>query len=600
MSRFPAAARHLSSLCLGSSLALALVVSASGLVWLTAATIVLSILFEMWAGRRGPKGTLLLEQAGLGGTARFLVRVLAVALATELTPRLVAGFLVAVFLFAAGRGGASFCQGQLAKAYASPALVRNMDLPNAPEARQHPTGLLVAGAAGEAAVLLPTLLGAPPWLVVLLGLLAAVLLVLLTLPLAREVLRNRHHRVPPGELAPKLRPLQAFVDRYQPEVLVHLSGGLADTYQINVWLDTLERLDERVLLLIRTPDMFEAMAPTTLPAACVRSGTDLMSLDLSSATVALFPANVGSNLHILRLPTLMSAFIGHGDSDKSASINPFAKVYDELWVAGEAGASRWRRARVGVHEDQLVLVGRPQIATVEHRASRTPGARPTLLYAPTWEGWNSAQDYCSVSPIGAQLVEAALAHPAQIKVIYKPHPMLGRRDPKVLTGHQRIVRLLSQAGGGHEVVTAGGRALFDCFNDSDALATDISSVVSDYLASEKPYAVYNFSGAEPAAFTADYPTASAGYLLGPDGSGIPAFLDLVAGTADPQQSARAALATRQLGPPERRTREPFQEAVSALSARARRERAAYRALGPGDLTGSPEPSGNPTPYASQT
>jgi CDP-glycerol:poly(glycerophosphate) glycerophosphotransferase len=398
----------------------------------------------------------------------------------------------------------------------------------------------------------------------------------LTVPLAREVLRNRHERVPVGELPPKLRPLQAFIHQHRPEVLVHLSGGLADTYQINVWLETLEQLDQRVLLLLRNPDMFEAMAPTTLPAACVRSGTDLMSLDLSCATVALFPANVGSNLHLLRLPSLMSAFIGHGDSDKSASVNPYGKVYDELWVAGEAGANRWRRAGVGVHEDQLVKVGRPQIAAVEVRSPREPGARPTLLYAPTWEGWNAAQNYCSVSVIGTQLVEAALAHPAGIQVIYKPHPMLGRRDPKVLAAHSRIVRLLTASGGGHEVVTVGSRTLFDCFNASDALATDISSVVSDYLASEKPYAVFNFSGADPAAFTTDFPTASAGSLLGRDGTGIPEFCDLVGGGADPQQAARSALATFLLGPPEMRTREPFQQAVTALSDRVRRERAAYR------------------------
>ncbi len=88
--------------------------------------------------------------------------------------------------------------------------------------------------------------------------------------------------------------------------------------------------------------------------------------------------------------------------------------------------------------------------------------------------------------------------------------MLGRRDPHVLTTHHRIVSLLNQAAsGGHEVVTADGRTLFECFNESDALATDISSVVSDYLASEKPYAVYNFRGDDPAAFIADYPSASA-------------------------------------------------------------------------------------------
>jgi hypothetical protein len=31
-------------------------------------------------------------------------------------------------------------------------------------------------------------------------------------------------------------------------------------------------------------------------------------------------------------------FIGHGDSDKQASFNPFSRVYDEVWVAGAAAS----------------------------------------------------------------------------------------------------------------------------------------------------------------------------------------------------------------------------------------------------------------------
>jgi hypothetical protein len=561
----------------GSSLALVLVAAATGAGAITAAAVAVSILIDAWVGRRTSVGPLPLEQAGLGRLTRFLLRVVAVALAAAWTPALVVAFLVGFVLFSAAESVETVCQSHLAKAHASPVLVRNIDLPIAGQPRPRQTALAIVGATGEAAVLLPALLRAAPWLVLLLGLIGAALSALLIIPLAREVLSNLHDRVPPGELAPKLRPLQVFIDSYQPEVLLHLSGGAADAYQINVWLDTLESLEQRVLLFIRQPEMFEAMAPTTLPVACVRSGTDVMSLDLSCPTVALFPTNVGSNMHILRLQTLMSAFIGHGDSDKRASVNPFAKVYDELWVAGEAGATRWQRAGVGVREDQLVKVGRPQIAGVQPRTPRTSDSRPTLLYAPTWEGWTSEQDYCSVSAIGSQLVEAALAHPAGIKVIYKPHPMLGRRDPKVLAAHNRIVRLLSQTAAGRDgVMTAENRPLFDCFNDSDALATDVSSVVSDYLASEKPYAVYNFSGADPASFTADYPTASAACLLGRDGTGVAHFLDLVAGGEDLLQQARAALATFILGPPAMRTREPFQRAVSALSARTLHERAAYR------------------------
>jgi len=576
MFKFRSAARHLPSVAVGLSIALALLAAAAGSRLVTAAVLTVSILLEVWIAVRPSAAVVMLQQAGLGRVARFLLRALSVALVVAWTPPLVVAFLAAVVLLLAAQGAATFLQSQLAKAHASPVLLRNIDV--APVgASPRPTGLAIALAVTELAVLLPALLGAAPWLVPGLALIATALVLVPLFPLMNEVLHNRRERLEPGALPPRLRPLQSFIDGYRPEVLVHLSGGVADTYQINVWLDTLELLDQHVLLLIRAPEMFRAMAPTTLPAACVRSGSDIMSLDLSSATVALFPANVGSNLHILRLPTLMSAFIGHGDSDKSASINPFAKVYDELWVAGEAGASRWRRAGVGVRDDQLVKVGRPQIAAVQHRNARPPGSRPTLLYAPTWEGWNAAQDYCSVRHIGLRLIEAALAHPAHIRVIYKPHPMLGRRDPKVLDAHRGIVRLLNDSAGRDHEVVQGGRSLFDCFNSSDGLATDISSVATDYLASEKPYAVYNFSGVEPASFTDQYPSASAATILAQDGSGIAAFLDIVSGVTDPLATERAALATYLLGPPEMRDREPFKQAVAALSARARREREVHRA-----------------------
>ncbi len=65
--------------------------------------------------------------------------------------------------------------------------------------------------------------------------------------------------------------------------------------------------------------------------------------------------------------------------------------------------------------------------------------------------------------------------------------------------------------------------------------------------------------------------------MGQDGSGIAAFVDILSGAPDPLVAERAALATYLLGPPEMRDREPFQSAVTELSARARRERAGHRA-----------------------
>ena len=100
---------------------------------------------------------------------------------------------------------------------------------------------------------------------------------------------------------------------------------------------------------------------------------------LFSARVALYPANTIKNMHLLREPGIKHVFIGHGDSDKVSSINPFTRVYDEVWVAGRAGRDRWARARVGVRDDAIVEVGRPQLDAV-HLVGSAP--RPGTVDGP--------------------------------------------------------------------------------------------------------------------------------------------------------------------------------------------------------------------------
>ena len=99
----------------------------------------------------------------------------------------------------------------------------------------------------------------------------------------------------------------------------------------------------------------------------------------------------------------MSAFIGHGDSDKSASNNPFSRAYDELWVAGEAGADRYRRS--GPRASTRTSTASSDVRRcTRSRASRAWATRtiPTVLYAPTWEGVNLDQEYSSVSAVGVK------------------------------------------------------------------------------------------------------------------------------------------------------------------------------------------------------
>ena len=152
--------------------------------------------------------------------------------------------------------------------------------------------------------------------------------------------------------------------------------------------------------------MLDQLAPTELPVACMPDSVTVMSAKLTSARVAFYVAHNGKNIHLLREPGLRHVFIGHGDSDKVSSINPFAKAYDELWVAGPAARDRWAAANVGIRDEAIIEVGRPQLVDVDRFDGRANQAR-RVLYAPTWEGWTDEDFGTSSTTMGPQLIEGS-------------------------------------------------------------------------------------------------------------------------------------------------------------------------------------------------
>lgn len=332
------------------------------------------------------------------------------------------------------------------------------------------------------------------------------------------------------------------VRAYSPEVILYFSGATAAAYQARMWLPTLERINRRAIVVLRERGMAAHLEPSTLPMVCIPSSADLMSFRaLFSAKLCLYVSNVGRNVHMLRIPTLRSAFLNHGDSDKEASFNPFSRVYDEVWVAGPAGRDRYRRAKVGVRDENIHEVGRPQLEGISTEGPGLPYR--TVLYAPTWEGWNDDLFHTSLITMGPRIVRALLDHDPPLRVIYKPHPLTGYRDKSALRAHRKIVAMMeaaelatskarhpSRAAGAaprirHLIATGPGPDLYDCFNQCDLLISDISSVVADFLASEKPYAVTNVAGLPEHAFHERYPSTEAGVLLGENLAGLADFLD---------------------------------------------------------------------------
>ncbi|MFF4543049.1 hypothetical protein [Streptomyces sp. NPDC001435] len=463
----------------------------------------------------------------------------------------------------------------------------------------------------------------------------------------------RGRKIPPN--AEKvLAAVDDWLAVYKPETVLYFSGSKDSAYQVNMWLETMERLESRPLIILRERVILNSLAPTTVPVICVPGGVHLMNLDLSTVRVALYAANVGKNIHLLRVPTMKHVFIGHGDSDKLASVNPFSKVYDEVWTAGRAGRDRYAIADVGVRDDDIVEVGRPQLAPIRTwqgvpkgpRGGAADGYCPTVLYAPTWEGWDGNPGNTSIVLAGENIVKKLVKADPPVRVLYKPHPFTGTVSAEAGAAHRRITALVEKAAAEraadsrftadaaaqarataeltrieariaelsgtvgdkgdeaeasrdgvvdvkkheeiarlraewdtaywrsfpayeHRVITGAEPRLYDCFNVSDAMVSDISSVVSDFIASGKPYAVTDSAELGVEEFKRQNTAVRAAVILSNSAGELGGLLDAVRDpSADPLAADRGELKRYLLGPDEPKSIDQFNAAVADLARKA--------------------------------
>ena len=574
---------------------------------------------DQWLELQEPNLKALLRGAQFGISTRALVRVLALALLVSRhftdwsTGSLVAVLLLTASIAAVGWAylGLVYVHGHRS---ARPVQTRNLDLGELTDPPPPPA--LLIDSVGQRLVdlgLVPLALGAigvsiddlRAFVVAAIAYDAIVLAAcgVMVFHVSRLLRRPSHATFAERALA--------HVRELEPEIVLYFSGPPDSAYQINMWLQTLAELPRRSLIMLRESYVLDSLGATELPVVCLPNAVTVMEARLTSVRVALYPSNTSKNIHMLREPGIKHVFIGHGDSDKVSSINPFAKVYDEVWVAGMAGRDRYARAQVGIRDEAIVEVGRPQLDTIARADGTKPTGPLTVLYAPTWEGWNDETFASSVIKMGPTLVAKLLSDPA-VRVIYKPHPFTGRRDRRAYQAHARIVDQLARANRSgvvapdgrlisiqHElsrpdlspfeeqrlaaewsanywgrlpasqhVVVEGSRpTLYDCFNHADLMVADVSSVVSDFLATSKPYVCTNSRGAELSAFRRENPTAAAAYVLGPDCAELPQILDAVRAD-DPLAIPRHALREYLLGPDEPPSIVRWTRAVDSLVARS--------------------------------
>ncbi|MDR1852827.1 MAG: CDP-glycerol glycerophosphotransferase family protein [Propionibacteriaceae bacterium] len=345
----------------------------------------------------------------------------------------------------------------------------------------------------------------------------------------------------------------------KPGYLIYVSFGQGQSnYIANQWLPVLDKVPDGGFVMVREASQLRPLISTKLPIVYAPSQRHVEALTFPSVKVALYPAFGDKNAHLMRNINVDHVMIIHGDSDKSSSYNATARGFDHVFVAGEAAVDRYWRAGVEIPRERFRIVGRPQTESLT--VGPLNHDRPTILYAPTFEGYTEQNNYTSLASMGEGIVAALLAK--DIDVVFKPHPSTGVLKASMLGARSKIVSMLD----GHGKSILAPTAINDCFQEADVLIADVSAVVSDFLYTERPIIACDVAGLGEEKFRETYPSLASAYVLAPDLSNLDEVLGLALGV-DPLGEARAEAKLYLLGDTPNGPQAAFNAAMAELIGR---------------------------------
>ncbi|GAA1775880.1 CDP-glycerol glycerophosphotransferase family protein [Luedemannella helvata] len=332
---------------------------------------------------------------------------------------------------------------------------------------------------------------------------------------------------------------------YAPEFLVHFSAPADMAYQVLMWLPHLERVGRPFAVVVREEQHLASVAAATRVPVLYCPSIRALDLVVTRDLRAVYYVNNGmKNLHMLRFTGLLHVQLLHGDSDKTASFNPVTNLYDRVYVAGQAGIDRYRANGVHIPAERFRVVGRPQLARIAVGPRREhPPSPPTVLYAPTWTGFYEDTNHCSLR-VATRIITSLLGRGATVILRAHPSTSRNRRAAAQLAAAERLLaRDRAATGRAHLWGDRSARemSLADCVNASDALVADVSSVVTDYLYSGRPFAITDMAGAG-AALSSTFPLSRIGYVIDAELTTLEHVLDAMLGPdplAEQRLDARA-------------------------------------------------------------
>ncbi|MGT2425306.1 hypothetical protein [Amnibacterium kyonggiense] len=503
---------------------------------------VAAVVLEQVLSRRAPYALPEVLSAGLDVRFRVLsLDVLTAVLAANLLPdhgEAVALAVVAVLLLAAGRDAAGIFARRLHwRRAGGPVSWRNLAVPGLPAPRPVTTvppldlpfsllGLLIPlGYAIGSLTDRYTAAIVAQWVSI------AVVLVFLAARLVQYLVLNR----PDAEVREAVR---AAIEQLAPEVVLHHAGRVGTVEQVLLWVPALRALERPCLVVVREASHLDALTGCGVPVVWAPRSQDVELFMVASVDVALYPSDsTNINNHLLRVPGIYDVLVGHGDSDEPESRSPLARMYDEVWVAGPAGRARYAYPVSGVPDAKVKEIGpiRPPAAP-----ERPAPAKPTVVYAPTWENVVDAVDLSSLTRDGHRIVEALLAR-QDVRTIFVPPAPAGSRIPAV---HVAMLALRARiAAAGAEHATWPAERLQEALSIASFAVVDVAPELAEAVRHDVPFAVAAVPGMDDAAMAAEFPTTGAGAVLRHLPADVSAALDDALGE-DVRAAARLALGRR--------------------------------------------------------
>lgn len=337
--------------------------------------------------------------------------------------------------------------------------------------------------------------------------------------------------------------------RLSPIAMMPYGGSAA--FHIPMWESYVREIEVPYFILTlkehTVPELAKVSnAPIISPNEVSAEAID--SIVPQSVQIAFYVHNSADNRVFLQNDDIVSVWIHHGDGDKIASYRAKSSAYDYLFVAGQGAIDRYSTHGVDIPAEKFRIIGRPQTESITVEDRHIAEIHPqTVLYAPTWHGKKAIENYSSLE-FGTEIVRALIARNAN--VIFRPHP--ASKSSAVYRGYIKQIQDLLAHDSSHSdrIHTWGEQAevtwsVADAANASDAMVSDVSGIVTDYMHSKKPFAMVTLKLTK-AEFTEDFPTSRASYVITHCEASLNSALDDMLG-ADPLKLQRRQARINYLG-----------------------------------------------------